>query len=277
MASPQKINKKNIHLFDDTSRTEGALYNNKVTIISHGSNSAVIVGYLSDPFKWNMSASWKGMFEGFGKFSVIQKSFEVTGEQFLNQGIFTRKIYKGNAYVELPLKFRVTDYNGTGNVMQYSQALANAMLPHHSDIIVGSAINTKALPTKDNVQSGDIRTSKVGTLLDTAGGTIAAILNVGGELTQKNSDMEAALDKAEGPRSPTVSVTVGNLFSNQSMIVESGSVTYSIAQVKNPATGALAGPLYADFDVKLSARSVKPKNQSGVHGKPSFYNVSINR
>jgi hypothetical protein len=275
MATPKKINSKDIYLFDDLSRSEGSRFSTLVTI---SSKDGQIVGQLSDKFKWNMSADWKPLFQGFQKLSLVQKGFDLVGEHLFKQGVFTRKYYKGNSYIEIPLKFRVTDYEGSGIVMKYSSRLANMMLPRASSVDTKAASNIIS-----SFVTGDQKLENFTTGVQELGSSIANVGGVSLDALKGAADIEAVLDQIEreiGGNSEgstfAVSVTVGNVFSNSSMIVNSGTVTYSNAQVKNK-EGRIVGPLYGDFDVKVTARSVRPKTESGVRYTPSFSNVTITK
>tara|TARA_R110001592_G_scaffold362233_3_gene675464 strand:+ start:9802 stop:10686 length:885 start_codon:yes stop_codon:yes gene_type:complete len=220
-----------------------------------------IAGLLTNDFEYGIDADWSAMLDGKLDNLPGTNISTLAGTPLFQSGIFKRKFYKGGSYISFPLDFRLVsdqrylpDSAQDGGIIDAPKTaahfLASLCLPKDNAIIGGIAKiitgETSPLDAAENL---------------------------------KNKIVDKWQNGLEYPGS--IGVSIGNYFISTDMILEKFTVKFSRETVstykedfgdyetKDDVRSAIEDmnksfqPLYADFSLTVSTRTVPSTNLNG--------------
>jgi hypothetical protein len=198
-----------------------------------------IIGYLTSPMQQSLHSDWDTIMNMDNRLTSVQSWMGIAGRQIFNNGIFTERFYKGGSYLDISPTFRVLDVNGDGAVILAAKKLLAlvAPLPGFGEDI-GKVVDDLYSYVHSVLKGNKVNEGEYSTAPPPKGFSDAV-------------RKQAVAIFKNGP--PLCTVIIGNYFRIDGAITESTQVTYS-----KECTG-LNGegfPLYADFTVKFSSKSV---------------------
>lgn len=185
-----------------------------------------------------------------------------------NVGISTRKIYTSSGYLEFDIKFRVVDWQGTGEPIKAAFILSTMCLPTNTkSMSAGQTIDAAGNLVISELNKVLSLAKKVGINPSAAIGGVDDLMNLlGGAVKELGGTAVETVESA----SSTLKNFISNYFQNQEFLVIAASpspVTVEIGQyfrhpdmvvqsVKMDFSRQItsAGPLYSDFTVNVSSR-----------------------
>jgi hypothetical protein len=202
----------------------------------------------------------------------------------VGRAMASRKIYKGEGgYLEVSPKIRIVDWNGKGMPILAAATLAQYCLPTAATFseevqaywkkFLDDLKKLKPKPTETPDEASEGTTTK-DEKTPTTNGFLAgstALINDGlkgiTNLAKKRFDgVQTALDLKASP--PSVSVTIGEYFQHEDMVIENVELSFSKEVTEN-------GPLYLDATIKLSSRYIMNDiTQVGFKSTSSLKRVS---
>lgn len=238
-----------------------------------------VTGILKESIGWSVNANWgeTGTFKDIiqqiatsnpvlGTLnSFVDTVNDLSGRSFVNSGLFTRKFYKTGSDLSISPSFRVMDFDNSGDPINAALLFTSMCLPRRkesaSDKVVSEQLEAPATAlgtfmdaagTK-LIESADKLKLPIARLVgDAVGKGITGLGN-----TTKSIPRNLAGTSLNWTMQPeTVDVQVGSWLSISGMVLLDVSVKYSTEMTT-------AGPLYADFDLKLATRENLTFNDNG--------------
>lgn len=264
------------YVVEEKDRKGAELYNQieiKDVVAKSKDLSISVVGILQERMQFQTEGNWDNIFNLSDRFDLTRKVLSFADLGLLNAGIATRRYYKGGGYLRINPKFRVVDFNGSGNVIDTARTLMNMSLPSLDkdikDLTLDDPLMTDIRENKYTVAGGAVGYMIGGLPMAAAGAFAGQAADKGfkkaaDNLGEKLSDpVQAVLDLKDylakvgiiTNSATPVWVNIGNYFGNL-FVIENVSVELSREMTPS-------GPLYADFDMTLSTIEVATRNNLG--------------
>lgn len=250
-----------------------------VVRISSNDSGRSIRGLLTENFSINVDAKWEAldMINGIATANPFLANIQKFGTMFAgisgmanpaNTGISTRKIYTHSGYLELDIKFRVVDWQGTGAPTKSAFLLTSMCLPKNlKNYSAGQTIEAvgdlgiteiKKVITFVSKKAG-MANEDINSITSAIDGGAESLQNVISKLSKLpiegleklvpqlmnliNDPQFLVMASAPSP----ITVQIGNYFKHNDMVAEDVKCEFS-----KQATSA--GPLFTDFSMKVSSR-----------------------
>jgi len=257
--------------------------------IYNGNSSQAIVGLLRNNLKIDMAATWEPtniLGELTSNTQIINSLFKAT--QFggladpTKYGLSSKKVYSHSGYLEIGVEFRVVDWYAEGETLKSAFALLSHVTPVKRDEIgipgikevisaikgayslvlerygeEGAASFSNLVEAVQNITGNEKIKEGLQEIKEIAGKTLKAA-GRGAESFLGDSQFFVA---AASPL--PVRLKIGNYLERPDMVIENVGVDFS-RECTN------VGPLYADFDVKLSSRTAVLLDASGESADPDY-------
>lgn len=231
-------------LFDKGSRLAGADRYYKVEI-RRPSTQETINGYMQEglsldfnPEYTTLGAAIPLLGQAAGKIDALS----ILESPLLFDGSHTQKMYNGSSHMSIGLKLKVVDELGNGLPIEYARILASWCQPLDFDAFkkdlgdkaeVAKTVGQKLLDGKDIVLNDNSITEKIGALNNT-------LADIGNTVT--------------GLSRMALNVKIGDFFKGKQFVITGVSQQFSHEH-------GIAGPLWAEFDVKLESLKVLTSNE----------------
>ncbi len=235
---------------DERAQQYAATISNSITI-------GPVTGILKENLQFSVEANWENIFSLNDQFADVQKfGSAFLGVGVFNTGVWTKKFYKGGNYLRINPKMRVVDWDGDNSVISQASTLTDLCLPSYK----GGSVEQQVKEVVGKIQK--ITKKNVGQVIKKGFSKVkeeaAQIIDEGvGSLASDAGDKITGLIKNIYSNSPQpVRVRISNFF-DYVFIVESVQVEFSKEMTEN-------GPLYADFELVLSAPEVTTRGRTGL-------------
>ena len=279
---------------------DSSIYNNilngedsqyRVKITSGQINSEVI-GLLTNNLSFNLDAKWEAsniLESVVSNFNITKKLYEYSTmmSQYAGYadpskiGLSSKKLYQNSGYLDIPINFRVVDWQEDGTTMFSTYVLAAMCLPKRmgdkslKDLII--SLTGQIFRLIKNEGDGKEKQERVlnswGKLMNKIGSTLGGSI-VEGFNNLAGADASAIVERffsmvsdpqfavlASSPH--PVMIEIGNYFKHSDMVIENLGVEFSKQCTS-------LGPLYVDFSIKASSRKAILLNTDGENSEPEL-------
>jgi hypothetical protein len=229
-----------------------------------------VVGVLKNNVSFSLNAEWEtlgldSIIGGMIPFSNVLGNAVRAGDVTFNGGLLSEKYFSKSGYLELSPEFRVIDSNDEGIPTKTAMVLFAMSLPKTSEkttIREFSTVLNANSPLNKGINFINEKLEGLSKSEFRGIRTVAGAVNEG-----VNRSVDGDLNLTSSPK--PVTVKIGTFMSLDDMVVESVDVNFSREMTK-------AGPLYADFTVKLSSMRtivLKKDPEAGLTG----INIGVNK
>ena len=239
-----------------------------------------IEGYLRDPINFDMAARWEqkeGIISSLLSSEIANTVLEPASRVGFgagHAGYVTKKYYTGGTDLVLSISMRITDEEGTGEIIESIAKLSAFLLPaQQGEISVAEMLPEVTEATKKSLKEA-VESPDTDQGLGTKAIKIAAARGFD-EMT------DAGLTLTSSP--VPVSLFVGEYFAHNDMVITSCSISFSkeLVEIKLPSEKSNAdgknsdatvitycAPLYADVTLSLASREnlYLKKSENGAKG-----------
>lgn len=209
---------------------------NLIKIANCSKHPKIIEGILNTEVSLSVSANWQRLIDLDEILGGASKYLSAgLGINTLNTGKWTQKYYKGGSYLSLPVKFRIVDWDGTGNVVESAKTIISWATPRPSFRLSKEGEKEKTTTKSTTTEKVKSSISQIATNLWEMAGSV---FNV-------------------GPSKVTIEIS-NYIKGGMVFVIDSVQTDFSKEITKS-------GPLYVDISMGLSSWTIMDSYNIPLH------------
>lgn len=280
-------------LFDKSSyskavRKDDGPYRIEIIPVDFSRHDLSIIGVIQEPISISMDPEWDvlnlaSIVSNFPKieslFNMAVAPMAAAGVSLTNAGLCTEKYFVKGSYIKIDANFKVVNWDDDGQPLKAATLLLNLCTPKKMKAYNVEEIIAQFLDLMEKIKA-DVALKKVADLLEGSYNFITTAF-LGGVTfdemiksvktkmdTKMFKDIKTAYNRGlkevktgefmltNSP--PCIEIKIGNYFDHPEMIIENVAVDFSKQMTKS-------GPLYANFKVSLSSKTMPLMMGDGIY------------